>query len=163
MKTFFLSETQLIHDITGSTLKFIYDVVIRYPIEGKLTNFNIYVTKLGLAKITNHAVYEGETIEPEAKPASVNETHMIRKQAGATKLQKEVAKLCRELPNKILKRSPATKVMCKVTNVVSPDEMWVQDVVDAKEGGYYQEFQRELSKKWGDFLAGKNISWGSEL
>jgi hypothetical protein len=121
--------------------------VIRYPIEGKLTNFNIYVTKLGLAKITNHAVYEGETIEPEAKPASVNETHMIRKQAGATQLQKEVAKLCRELPNKILKRSPATKVMCKVTNVVSPDEMWVQDVVDAKEGGYYQEFQQELSKK----------------
>lgn len=71
---------------------------------------------------------------------------MCQKQPGVTRLQKEVAKLCLDLPNKIMKKTPATKVLCKVTNVVSPDEFWVQDVVDADDG-YYQSFQQELSEK----------------
>ena len=94
-----------------------------------MTNYNILLTKEGYASVTNMAIYEGET-KALQKEKSIN----IMKAPTPSKLELEVNKVV-ELPNKVLRRTPSSKVLCKVTNAYSPDEIWVQEVADA-EGCY---------------------------
>jgi hypothetical protein len=45
------------------------------------------------------------------------------------------------MPNKIIKHDDK-KVLCKVTNAISPNEIWVQDAVDSE--NYYEKYFKIL-------------------
>ena len=103
----------------------VHEVIIRYPIEGKLSNLNVLITKLGYATSTNLLIFDGEKDQ-----STVNKTNMLKKAPLPTSLEKEVSEMS-TMPNKIIKTLPVNKVLCKVTNAVSPNEIWVQDIVDS--------------------------------
>jgi len=109
----------------------VYEIIIRFDIDQVLTNINILMTKRSYASVTDMAIYEGET-KPVKKKKSIN----IMKEPTPSKLEL-LAKELKSLPNKVLKETPERKILCKVTNAFSPEEIWVQDVTDA-EGCYEQ-------------------------
>lgn len=123
-----------------STIKYLHEIIIRYPIDGKLTNLNVLFTKRGLATCINHSIFDGEKEIPKESKSNV-----IKKKPLPTKLEMEVKELS-DMPNKVIKVLHDNKVLCKVTNAISPDEIWVQDVVDSN--SCYDEFQNELLEKY---------------
>lgn len=112
-----------------STSKRVYEIIIRFPIEEKLINFNILITKLDFAQVTKNSVFDGEKV-----PEAVKNPMKLSKQRKPSRLELEVNELS-ILPDKLLKVTPQSKVLCKVKNPVSPSEIWVQDIADA-EGCY---------------------------
>ena len=122
-----------------STSQYIHEIILRFMVDDKLTNFNILCTKLNQASVTNLSIFDGEK-----QQAMKKEIH-IKKILGPTKLDMEVKSVI-DLPNKLLTTTPDTKVLCKVTNALAPNEIWVQDVLDAD--NMYNQFEIELSKKY---------------
>lgn len=118
----------------------IYEVIIRFPIKEKLTNFNILVAKLDYANANNPSIYDGEK-EP------IKKDHNIKKDKGFSKLEIEATEVSKLLPDKVLASTPDTKILCRVMNAISPSEIWVQDVADADDG-FYAKFQTELCEKY---------------
>lgn len=168
---------------------------MRFPIEKKLTNINVLLTKMGLAECTAEAdtsIYDGEdimtaaasvvtslkktaadvavtgvsgkqtaTVVVKKSPSSVSGAEGAAAAAANSskspalhhcqvrtrehlsfKLEKDVGDIINQ-PKKTLKQRPSNSLVCKVTCAISPDEIWLQDVVDAQE--WYQKFQNELA------------------
>jgi hypothetical protein len=88
---------------------------------------NVMLTKLGYAKATNFCIFDGEK---ESTRRDESMLHIIKKTPTPSKLEREINEMIK-LPNKIQKTKPSGTVRCKVTNALSPNEIWVQDVVDA--------------------------------
>ena len=116
--------------------KYSYEIILRYPIEGKLTNVNVMLTKLGYAECSNLAIFNGEKeILKESEATFCQKIHQ------ATKLESNVQVHISHYGQreKILYNAPTNSVLCKVTNAVSPSEIWVQDITHAE--NYYEAFQ----------------------
>lgn len=110
----------------------IHEVIIRFPIDDKVTNLNVLFTKLGYAQETNLSIFEGEQ---EAASVADNSIPMPKKLPEPSHLDKEVIEVSK-MPNKIIKDDDK-KIYCKVTNAISPNEIWVQDAVDSE--NYYEK------------------------
>jgi hypothetical protein len=99
---------------------------MRYAIDGRITNINVMLTKLGLAESTDMSIFDGEKEQKEEK------CHILKKLPPQTLLEKETKEIIKSLdPIKIHKTTPDGSVLCFVTNAVSPSEIWVQDIVDS--------------------------------
>jgi hypothetical protein len=85
------------------------------------------LTKLGYADCVNFSIFEGE--KEQQKLEKAGGVVMVKKTPPVTKLEKELKEI---LPNKISKDKPQNTVYCKVTNAISPYEIWVQDIVDSE-------------------------------
>ncbi len=135
---------------TGCTNKQIHDVVIRCIVDGKLTNLNVMLTKLGLAECVNMAIFDGEKSESPKPVEKLNEVKMLPSRVQPSEMDKEVKKLTELCPNKLITDKPKNMVMCKVTNAVSPNEIWLIDIVDSSQ--CYEAFQQLLAKKYTQFI-----------
>ena len=164
--------------------KGLYEIILRCPYEGRLTNLNVILTKLGYAECVDMSIYEGESEQQPTAPhlylqpqllqpqqtahrvASTNEssafmvptsasssamapgattvappddpsttpkvTNFLMKAHKPTEIEREIKELVKDfMPSKVKTSPPANSVKCRVTSVVSPNEIWLQDVVDA--------------------------------
>ena len=87
------------------------------------------LTKLGFAETVKGVIFEGE--KEKHKIEKYDSVFMVKKTPLETKLEKELKEL---LPKKISKDKPQNTVYCKVTNAISPYEIWVQDIFDSDNG-----------------------------
>ena len=145
--------------------KDLYEIILRCPYEGRLTNINVILTKLGYAECVTMRIYEGESEQQPAacesnalllppsmsalssSAASADATSVaspddpsttpkvssfLMKVLKPTEIELEVQELVKDfMPSKVKSTPPANSVKCRVTNVVSPSEIWLQDLVDA--------------------------------
>ena len=143
----------------------LYEIILRCPYEGRLTNINVILTKLGYAECVTMRIYEGESEQQPAacesnalllppsmsalssSAASADATSVaspddpsttpkvssfLMKVLKPTEIELEVQELVKDfMPSKVKSTPPANSVKCRVTNVVSPSEIWLQDLVDA--------------------------------
>lgn len=111
--------------LTPNSLK-IHEIIVRYPYEGKMTNLNVLLTKLELAEATNLCIFDGEQ---EVK--DISKVDFIKNIPKPTYLEKEAQEISK-MPVKLIRElKDDNKVLCKVTNALSPNEIWIQDVVDS--------------------------------
>jgi hypothetical protein len=108
-----------------------HEIIIRYPIDQKMTNINVYFTKLGYAQAIDQSIFEGESLQVEPDL-------FLKRKEKPTKLDAEAQEVSK-LPNKIVtdESSSENKIHCKVMNAISPSEIWVQDAVDSQ--SYYEK------------------------
>jgi hypothetical protein len=116
----------------------IHEVIIRYPIDTKITNLNVLLTKFGYAEPTNSSIFDGE--QESTNIIKENSVTMPARLPEPSNLDKEVIEVSK-MPNKIIKHDDK-KVLCKVTNAISPNEIWVQDAVDSE--NYYEKYFKIL-------------------
>ena len=118
-----------------------YEIVLRYPISGSLTNINVMLTKLGYAICKDVAIFQGES---EFKKESV----FHKKSLTPTKLEYKAQAFISNLPNpeSTCNRAPSNSIPCKVTNAVTPNEIWVQMCVHSDD--HYEAFQKILAEKY---------------
>ena len=139
----------------------LYEIILRCPYEGRLTNINVILTKLGYAECVTMRIYEGESEQQPAAcesnalllPPSMSASSssvasadansvassttpklpsFLMKALKPTEIELEVQELVKDfMPSKVKSTPPANSVKCRVTNVVSPSEIWLQDLVDA--------------------------------
>ncbi len=107
------------------------------------------LTKLGMAESTSMTVFDGEKMESPKPTENFNQCKMLPPRLQPTKMDKEIKDLS-DLPNKVIKNKPKNSVMCKVTNAISPNEIWLIDIVDSSQ--CYDAFQILLSKKYTSFI-----------
>lgn len=100
------------------------------------------LTKLGLAKCTNLSIFDGEK---EQLKNNIGEKHLLKRAPVQTNLEK-ITKEIKQMPNKVVSTIPNNTVLCKVTNALSPSEIWVQDVVDSN--SLFEQFQTTLTEKY---------------
>ena len=119
------------------------------------------LTKLGFAECVTMSIFEGESEQQQAacesnalllppsmsasssSAASADATSVassttpklssfLMKALKPTEIEREVQELVKDfMPSKVKSTPPANSVKCRVTNVVSPSEIWLQDLVDA--------------------------------
>ena len=118
-----------------------YEIVLRYPISGSLTNINVMLTKLGYAICKDVAIFQGES---EFKKESV----FHKKSLTPTKLEYKAQAFISNLPNpeSTCNRAPSNSIPCKVTNAVTPNEIWVQMCIYSD--GHFEAFQKILAEKY---------------
>lgn len=134
---------------------------MRVPMDNRLTNINVMLTKMGLAECVDKAIYDGEGTAESAAPIvldrpliapnpAVPKAAMSRyalQQHAAPEQIKLLRDVCSVLgqPNKAHSERPHSSVVCRVTCALSPYEIWLQDIVDVD--AWYQRFQNELAEK----------------
>ena len=140
--------------------KGLYEIILRCPYEGRLTNLNVILTKLGYAECVDMSIYEGESEQQPTAPHLYPQPQLLQPQQTApgattvaqpddpsttpkvanflmkahkpTEIEREIKELVKDfMPSKVKTSPPANSVKCRVTSVVSPNEIWLQDVVDA--------------------------------
>ncbi|RNA45245.1 tudor domain-containing 6-like isoform X1, partial [Brachionus plicatilis] len=156
---------QIMNDLVGSENKIvdlivknvlqeektkIYEVVLRYRTAGKLENLNVMLTKLGFAECTNLSIYDGEKEIPKTK-----DKHILQRVRRATKLEKSAQKVA-FYSAKVQNFKPDNAVLCKVLSADSPDELWVQDVVDSDQ--IYEKFHSNLNHHYISLTSAENFT-----
>jgi hypothetical protein len=107
-----------------------YEIIMRFFIQNSLTNINLILTKLDYAICTNLSIFDEEK---EKIKEQNNPFELLKKTPSKTILEIETNELIQSLHiNKIFKSKPHNSVLCKVTNAISPSEIWVQDIVDCE-------------------------------
>jgi hypothetical protein len=107
-----------------------YEIIMRFFVQNKLTNINVILTKLDYAKCSDLSIFDGEQDKISDKK---NKFEVLKKTPSKTLLEIETNELIQSLQiNKILKSKPHNCVSCKVTNAISPCEIWLQDIVDCE-------------------------------
>lgn len=101
------------------------------------------LNKIGYAETYDPAICEGEK-EP-TKEEDQNEVKFVKKRRELTQLERVVKEVCGISVNKF-KSKPANSVYCRVTNAVSPSEIWVQDIVDAQ--SCFEQFHENFCKTY---------------
>ncbi|CAF0720767.1 unnamed protein product [Brachionus calyciflorus] len=131
-----------------------YEVIIRFNQENKWTNLNVYLTKMNMAECTDLAIYDGENLQENSK-----EKHMLKRAPVLTKLDK-LAIDTKCFQNKVINSKPEKSILCKVTNAMSPDEIWLQDVVDSD--GLYEQLHQNLNKKYTELIKHESFLYKSQ-
>ncbi len=118
-----------------------YEIILRYPIDGALTNINVMLTKLGYAICKDVAIFQGEN---ESKRESI----FYKKSLTPTKLESKAQALITNFPKResAFTREPSGSIQCKVTNAVTPNEIWLQMCMHS--GGHFEAFQKILAEKY---------------
>ena len=120
----------------------VYEIILRYPIDGYLTNINVMLTKLGFAICKDVAIFQGES---EAKKFAL----FPKKSVTPSKLEYKAQAFISSLPNPestCNRQAPTNSIQCKVTNALTPNEIWVQLCVHSDD--HYEAFQKILSEKY---------------
>ena len=130
----------IIKNVLQETRSKIYEVIVRYQIEEKLENLNIMLTKLCYAQCTNLSIYDGEK-----ETVKVKDKHILKREPRMTRLEKSVQKMALH-STKTQNFKPQNSVLSKVLNADSPDELWIQDVVDSDK--IYAEFCSRLNQHY---------------
>ena len=134
--------------------KYTYEIILRYPIQGKLTNINVALTNLGYAECTSLTIFSGEK-----EPEKINDgSALFRARQTATKLETNIKVHISNYGqnDKILKSTPTNSVLCKVTNAVSPGEIWVQDITHSDT--YYEACQKLICDRYKQIASCDNVS-----
>lgn len=84
------------------------------------------LTKLGYAECVNLSIFDGEKEQLKSEAKII----IPKKEAQPTRLDNEIREIS-NMPNKVIKSKPSGSILCKVTNAVSPSEIWLQDIVDS--------------------------------
>jgi hypothetical protein len=140
-------------DELACTNKYTYEVILRGEIKGKLTNLNVMLTKLGLAICDNMSIFDGEVEDGEKAGLStklnLNEVKYVPKDRGPTLLDIDISSFIVTSRAKVITgKQPKNSVVCKVTNAISPNEIWLLDIVDSNQ--YYPAFQQRLAARYTD-------------
>ena len=119
----------ILHDKSSIFLtKQKYEIIMRFFAENKLKNINVILTKLDYAKCINLSIFDGEKDKNEESKKTF-EFDLIKKTPSKTLLELETKELIQSLGiNKIFKSKPYNSILCKVTNAISPSEIWIQDI-----------------------------------
>lgn len=128
---------------------FTYEIILRYPINNEYININAMLIKKGFAECTDVAIFHGEN-ELKKDPFYKRNLPSVLE----TKAQAFVSNLCnRDLAPK---RTPNNSIRCKVTNAVSPNEIWLQKLIYSVD--HFEVFQRMLNEKYKG-LKSSSKSW----
>jgi hypothetical protein len=124
---------------------FSYEIILRYPIKSVLTNINVALIKLGFADCKDVSIFSGE---PEEN--SLYESPFFYKKEAPTKLESQVNACISNAADQYATENllPRNSVLCKVTNAVSPSEIWVH----VQSSASFQGFQRILAEKYDEIL-----------
>lgn len=128
----------------------IYEVILRYKMDDKLENLNVMLTKMGYAQCTNLSIYDGEKELPKVK-----DKHILKRAPKMTKLEKSALKVA-SYSAKVQNSKPDNAVLCKVISADSPDEIWVQDVVDSDQ--IYDIFYSNLNDHYRSLVNDENYA-----
>ena len=74
---------------------------------------------------------------------------MLKKSIPPTDLELKAKAFIKSLPNpelNFIRQAPTNSIKCKVTNAITPSEIWVQMCVHSDD--HYQAFQQILSEKY---------------
>lgn len=139
----------------------VYEIVLRVPqADNTLVNLNVLLVKMGLVECTDMRIYDGEGLITLLRPgaplvsatihankqtkALIHYTHNCKPTAAANQqLERSIQEL--RLRQKIYIERPSNSVLCRVTYVESPSEIWVLDCVD--DDYWYHHFQAQFTRK----------------
>ena len=105
-----------------------------------------------MARLTTLSIYDGDTEQVIASPSS-SDPIIPRKEHAPSLLEKEI-KIMLSDTNKMTSK-PKNSLMCKVTNAVSPDEIWIQDTIDSEK--FFGQFQKLLKEKYTKLIENNEI------
>ena len=135
---FFITVKKIVHSPDQETS--VYEIIIRSgDAESKMKNISIMFHKLGFASMTDPSIMSDE---PEVQEKKKDHHLELLSPSGFLKKHtpsnldvctREISRL----PVKKMHLKPKDVVECKVTNAVSPNEIWVMDIQDKE--NYYQQ------------------------
>ncbi len=109
--------------------KEIYEIVMTYPIGERLTNLNAYLARYGFAECTHNSILNEEHLSSRLIAKGIVQGY------GTSPKQRSLNEAAFSLDLNKYAKKPSDSQCCKILNVISPDEIWLQ-VFDDANGAY---------------------------